>query len=55
MQSYGIVESGNAGVGGMTDERWAEFFKIASEQGVYPGDMDYRSAYTLDFLKPAAP
>lgn len=55
MKSYGIVESGDAGIGGMTDERWAEFFKIASEQGVYPGEMDYRSAYTLDFLKPAAP
>lgn len=55
MKSYGIVESGDAGIGGMTDARWAEFFKIASEQGVYHEDMDYRSAYTLDFLKPAAP
>lgn len=55
MKSYGIVESGDAGIGTMTDERWAAFFKVASEQGVYPKDMDYKSAYTLDFLKPAAP
>jgi NitT/TauT family transport system substrate-binding protein len=58
MKSYGIVESGDAataGIGAMTDARWAEFFKIASEQGVYSKDMDYKSAYTLEFLKPAAP
>ncbi len=58
MKSYGIVESGDAaiaGIGAMTDERWAEFFKVASEQGVYPKDMDYKRAYTLDFLKPTAP
>lgn len=53
MRDYGIVESGDAasgGVGVMTDARWAEFFKMASEQGVYPKDLDYRSAYSLDFL-----
>ncbi len=53
MRNYGIVESGDAttgGVGVMTDARWAEFFKVASEQGVYPKDMDYRSAYSLDFV-----
>jgi len=37
-------------VGRMDDARWAEFFKVASEQGVYPKDMDYKSAYTLKFL-----
>jgi len=58
MKSYSIVESGDAataGIGAMTDERWAAFFKVASEQGVYPRDMDYKSAYTLEYLEPAAP
>ncbi|ATQ43817.1 ABC transporter substrate-binding protein [Caulobacter mirabilis] len=53
MRNYGVVESGDAvtgGVGVMTDARWAEFFKVASEQGVYPKDMDYKSAYSLDFV-----
>lgn len=48
MRSYGIVPKD--GIGQMTDARWAEFFKVASDQGVYPKDMDYKSAYTLQFL-----
>ncbi len=28
----------------------AEFFKIASDQGVYPKTLDYKKAYTLQFL-----
>jgi NitT/TauT family transport system substrate-binding protein len=54
MNEYGIVDSGDAktqGLGAMTDQRWADFFKVASEQGVYPKTMDYKSAYTLQFLK----
>lgn len=57
LKSYGIVESGDAqtaGVGVMTDARWAEFFNVASEQGVYPKDMDYKKAYTLEFVTPTA-
>ena len=38
----------------MTDARWAEFFQMASSHGVYPKTLDYRRAYTLQFL-PAAP
>ena len=34
----------------MNDARWASFFQVASSQGVYPKDMDYKSAYTLQFL-----
>jgi NitT/TauT family transport system substrate-binding protein len=55
MRSYGIVESGDAlsqGVGAMTDDRWGQFFQIASSQGVYPKDLDYRRAYTLRFVQP---
>jgi NitT/TauT family transport system substrate-binding protein len=56
MRQYGIVDSGDAktaGIGAMTDARWAEFFKVASAQGVYKPDLDYRRAYTLQFLTPA--
>ncbi len=48
MRSYVIVPKD--GIGQMTDARWAEFFKVASDQGVYPKDMNYKSAYTLQFL-----
>ena len=53
MRSYGIVDGGDAktlGIGTMTDARWAEFFKVASEQGVYPKTLDYKSAYSLAFM-----
>jgi NitT/TauT family transport system substrate-binding protein len=57
MRQYEIVDSGeaaNAGPGVMTDKRWADFFAIASGQGVYPKSLDCRAAYSLDFL-PKAP
>jgi NitT/TauT family transport system substrate-binding protein len=44
-----IVGTGPA-VGVMTHERWAEFFRVASSQGVYPPTLDPRRAYTLDYL-----
>ena len=49
MRQYGIVGSGS---GAMTDQRWAAFFKMASAQGVYPTSLDYRRAYSLQFLPP---
>lgn len=52
MRSYGLVDSGDArtaGVGAMTDARWEAFFKVAAAQGVYPKDLDYKRAYTLQF------
>jgi NitT/TauT family transport system substrate-binding protein len=56
IRAYGLVDGGDAktlGLGAMTDARWAEFFAMASSQKVYPATMDYKSAYTLQFLKPA--
>jgi NitT/TauT family transport system substrate-binding protein len=53
MRSYGLVDSGDAktgGIGAMTDARWSDFFKLAAGQGVYPKDMDYKGAYTLQFV-----
>jgi NitT/TauT family transport system substrate-binding protein len=53
MRQYAIVAPD--GSGAMTDARWADFFKVASEQGVYPNDMDYRAAYSLEFAGNRAP
>jgi len=53
MRQYAIVAPD--GSGAMTDARWAEFFKVASAQGVYPKDMDYHAAYTLEFAGNRAP
>ncbi len=57
LTAYGVVESGDAeagGIGIMTDTRWAQFFEVASSQGVYPKDLDFKRAYTLQFVTPAA-
>lgn len=57
LKAYGIVDSGDAaagGVGVMTDARWKEFFDMASGQGVYPASLDYKKAYTLQFVRPAS-
>lgn len=53
MRTYGLVDSGDAktgGIGVMTDARWKEFFDMAVSQGVYPKTMDYKRAYTLQFV-----
>ena len=53
MKEYGIVDSGDAktsGIGAMTEQRWNDFFTQMSAQGVYPADMDWKHAYTLQFV-----
>ena len=53
IKEYGIVVSGDAktlGVGAMTDARWHDFFNMMSNAGVYPKDLDFRKAYTLQFV-----
>lgn len=53
LTEYGIVESGDAkasGIGAMTAARWQAFFEQMSAQGLYPADMDWRGAWTNDFL-----
>ena len=52
MKANGIVDSGD-GIGAMSDARWARFFQVASQQGVYPKTLDYKTAYTLDLLPKA--
>jgi NitT/TauT family transport system substrate-binding protein len=53
IKEYGIVDSGDAktmGIGAMTDARWKDFFESMSKAGLYPPDMDYKKAYTLQFI-----
>jgi NitT/TauT family transport system substrate-binding protein len=51
MRRYRIVD-GDEGqpVGAMTDARWKAFFDVAASQGVYPASLDYKRAYTLQFV-----
>ena len=53
MNENGIVMSGDAqrlGVGAMTHERWQSFYEGMRDAGVYPPGLDFRRAYTLDFV-----
>jgi len=53
LKAYGIVDGGDAktgGIGIMTDARWKTFFDMAAGQGVYPQTLDYKAAYTLQFV-----
>jgi len=53
MKEYGIVDSGDSlklGIGAMTDARWKDFFEVMSKQGLYPASLDYKQAYTLQFV-----
>jgi NitT/TauT family transport system substrate-binding protein len=53
IRQYGIVDSGDAatsGIGAMSDARWRDFYSVMAGQGLYPADMDYRKAYTLQFV-----
>jgi len=53
IREHGIVDSGDAktmGIGAMTDARWADFFDTMSKAGLYPAGMNYKQAYTLQFV-----
>ncbi len=53
MRDAGVVDGGQAktaGIGVMTDDRWAQVFKVATDAGVYPKTMDYKRGYTLAFV-----
>jgi NitT/TauT family transport system substrate-binding protein len=53
MRDKGIVDSGDTlknGIGAMSDERAASFFDKMSRAGVVKRDIDYRRAYTLQFV-----
>jgi NitT/TauT family transport system substrate-binding protein len=53
MKEYGVVDSGDTiklGIGAMTDARWKTFFDDEVAIGLYPKDLDYKKAYTLQFI-----
>jgi NitT/TauT family transport system substrate-binding protein len=53
MKDYGIVNSGDAktlGVGAMTEARMRDFFDKMVRAGVAKAALDYRKAYTLQFV-----
>jgi NitT/TauT family transport system substrate-binding protein len=52
MKSEGLVDPGKGfKIGSMSDARWEQTFKILSESGVVPANFDFKSAYTLRFVK----
>ena len=53
MKAYGIVDSGDTvklGIGAMTDARMKSFFDKMVRAGVVNGSIDYKRAYTLQFV-----
>jgi NitT/TauT family transport system substrate-binding protein len=53
MKEYGIVDSGDSkslGIGAMTDERQRSFFDKMVKSAVVKANIDYRRAYTLQFV-----
>jgi NitT/TauT family transport system substrate-binding protein len=53
MREYGIVDSGDSqtlGIGAVTDARMKSFFDTMVRAGVAKADLDYRKAYTLQFV-----
>jgi NitT/TauT family transport system substrate-binding protein len=53
LKEYGIVDSGDTarlGIGAMTDERMKDFFDKMVKAGLYKAGLDYKKAYTLQFV-----
>ena len=53
MKEYGIVDSGDSltlGIGAMRDARVKSFFAKMVEAGLFKPELDYKRAYTLQFV-----
>jgi NitT/TauT family transport system substrate-binding protein len=53
MKGHGIVDSSDAeklGIGAMSDARWGDFFSKMVRAGVAKASIDYRKAYTVQFV-----
>ena len=53
LRSNSVVSGGDAalyGLGAMTPERWQAFFEVMSQAGLYPADLDWRQAFTTQYL-----
>ena len=47
------MRSGDAlklGIGAMTDERWKRFYETMTAAGAFPAGLDYKKAYSLEFV-----
>jgi NitT/TauT family transport system substrate-binding protein len=54
MKRLGLIDSGDAAggrIGIMTDERWARFTKEMQAASALPANLDWKKAYTLEFVK----
>src|SRR5207244_1919000 len=57
MKQYGVVDSGDAkqnGIGAMSEARWRDFFETMARAGLYPPEMDFKQAFTLQFVNKRA-
>jgi NitT/TauT family transport system substrate-binding protein len=53
MKEFGIADSGDSltlGLGTMTNARWKNFFDTMAATGLYKPDLDYKRAFTTDFV-----
>lgn len=53
IKEYGLADSGDAatlGLGAMTEARWKEFADIYIKAGIYPASLDYKKAFTAQFV-----
>jgi NitT/TauT family transport system substrate-binding protein len=53
MKEYGVIDSGDAksgGIGAMNEARWRDFFAAMATAGLYPAEMDFRRAFTVQFV-----
>ena len=58
LKQRGIVDSGDTktlGIYAMTNARWASFFNQMVKAGMYDKTMDYKAAYTLEFVDHGRP
>jgi len=54
MKSYGILEPPGLKlhrIGQMSDAQWKNFFDTMVSEKLYPATLDYKKAYTLDFVQ----
>ncbi|WP_292226948.1 ABC transporter substrate-binding protein [Brevundimonas sp.] len=53
LRDYDIVDGGDAalyGLGSMTEERWKAFFDVTSQAGIYDANLNWRDAFTNNYL-----
>jgi len=53
IREYNMISSETSlrdDIGQMSEEKWKNFFNIMSENGVYDKELEWRDAFTLDFI-----